>query len=83
MTGARAAALLAVASLSCLLLSSPAASAGAGAGVAIGAAHSNIERIAGDPFLALSEVPHCLGGISGYLSHRCLRIVTSKESFSI
>lgn len=50
MEGAGAAVILAVASLSCLLLSPPAVSAAAGAAeVAGGAAHRNIERIEGDP----------------------------------
>jgi hypothetical protein len=59
MRGAEAAVLLAVASLSCLVLSPPTASAAAGAEVAGGAAHRNIERIASDPipFLALSGAP--------------------------
>ena len=59
MTGPRAAVLLAVASLSCLL-SSPVVSAASGAEVAGGAAHRKIERIAGDPFLAPSGAPRFL-----------------------
>ncbi|CAL4969125.1 unnamed protein product [Urochloa decumbens] len=57
MTLARAAVLLAVASLSCLLLSSPAASASVGAEVAGGAAHRNIERIAGSAGDVLEDNP--------------------------
>jgi hypothetical protein len=57
MTETRAAVLLAVASLSCLLLSSQVVSAASGAEVAGGAAHRKIERIAGDPYLALSSAP--------------------------